>query len=144
VRGTGLVAIYSDGQGDFVSRIDPQVDFDWARDAPELAGDMLNVTWTGVIVPSVTGHYVLQVQTDGDALLQLDGRTILDKPQRSASMSQPIVLEAARRYTFLLTCTNTPMVGLTQLLWYTDGLAPRVVPQAAFYPVIERRRAIAH
>ena len=144
VRGTGLVALYSDGQGDLVSRIDPQVDFDWALDAPELPGNTLNVTWTGVIVPSVSGNYVLQLQTDGDALLKLDGNTIIDKHERSAAISDSIYLEAAHHYTFVLTCANTPMVGFTQLLWYADGLPPRVIPQAAFYPIIDRRRATAH
>jgi hypothetical protein len=144
VRGTGLVALYSDAQGDVVSRIDPQVDFDWSQDAPELPGNTLNVTWTGVIVPSVSGDYVLQLQTDGEALLKLDGDTIINKHGRSASISDPIFLEAAHHYTFVLNCANTPMFGFTQLLWYADGLPPRVVPQAAFYPIIDRRRAAAH
>jgi glucose/arabinose dehydrogenase len=145
VLGSGLVAIYSDSLGDTtVSRIDPQVDFDWAEDAPQLPGNTLNVTWNGVIVPSVSGRYVLQLQTDGSAVLKLDGKTIIDKHGRSPSISESIYLEAAHHYTFNLDCDNTPMIGFTQLLWYTDGLPARVIPQAAFYPVTDRRRSAGH
>src|SRR5262249_26017612 len=100
--GTGLTAIYSDSQGNEVSRIDEQIDFEWELDAPDLPGNTLDVTWTGVIVPSVSGHYVFQLQTDGNALLLLDGSAIIDKRGRSASTSDSIYLEAARRYKFVL------------------------------------------
>ena len=139
--GSGLVAIYRDSEGDEISRIDPQIDFDWSADAPPLPGNTLDVTWTGVIVPSISGRYVLNLQTDGNAVLRLDGRTIIDKRARDTAVSDAIDLEAARRYTFVLTCRDTPMIGSTQLLWSPDGLPPRVVPRAAFYPTIERRRA---
>src|SRR5206468_2324319 len=138
VPGSGLTAIYRDSSGNQISRIDPQIDFDWTLDAP-LPGDSLDVTWTGVIVPSISGRYVLQVQTDGDAVLYLDGRTIIDKRGGNAASSDPIDLQAARRYAFILTCRNTSMIGFTQLLWQPEGMAPRIVPRAAFYPVTFRR-----
>ena len=144
VRGSGLAAVYSNVRGDIYARIDPQVDFDWSVDAPQLSGDTLDVTWTGVIIPSVSGRYVLQLQTGGDAVLVLDGRTLINQRGRVPAISDGVELEAAHRYAFTLTCVNTPMMGSTQLLWYPDGLPPRVIPQAAFYPVTDRRRAAGH
>ena len=140
--GSGLAAVYRDGDGNQISRIDQQVDFNWSLDAP-LAAPMLNVAWTGAIVPSISGHYVLQLQTDGDGQLALDGRVIIDKQGRSGGTSDSIYLEAGRRYSFALSCTNTPMVGFTQLLWTSDGMTPRLVPRQALYPLTGRRRVAA-
>ena len=138
--GSGLAAVYRDPNGNQISRIDPQVDFDWTLDAP-LAAETLDVTWTGAIVPSISGHYVLELQTNGDGQLVLDGRTVIDKHGRDGGRSDSIYLEAARRYSFSLSCPDTPMDGFTQLLWISDGLLPRLVPREALYPFIERRRA---
>ena len=141
--GSGLAAVYRDPDGNQFSRIDPQLDFNWTQDAP-LAADTLDINWTGAIVPSISGHYVLKVQADGDALLVLDGRTIIDKRNRDSGTSDSIYLEAARRYSFSLSCPNTPMVGFTQLLWVSDGMLPRLVPREALYPLTDRRRVAGH
>ncbi|HEY6211129.1 MAG TPA: PQQ-dependent sugar dehydrogenase [Vicinamibacterales bacterium] len=141
--GSGLAAVYRDGQGNQISRIDPQVDFDWSLDAP-LPADTLDVVWTGAIVPSISGSYVLDLMTDGDGHLALDGRTIIDKHGRSGGTSEAIYLEAGRRYLLALSCTNTPMDGSTQLLWTSDGMPARLVPREALYPLSDRRRVAAH
>jgi glucose/arabinose dehydrogenase len=142
--GSGLVAIYTDTLGNHVSRVDPQIDFDWQFDAPPLPSEMLDVTWTGAIVPSVSGRYTFEVQTDGDASLLIDGRLVIDKQGRNPSIAEPIVLEAGHRYALTLTCENTPMAGFTQLLWSPDGLQPRIVPTAVFYTLTGRRRSSGH
>ena len=84
------------------------------------------------------------MQADGNALLVLDGRTIIDKRNRDSGTSDSIYLEAARRYSFSLSCPNTPMVGFTQLLWVSDGMLPRLVPREALYPLTDRRRVAGH
>jgi hypothetical protein len=141
--GSGLAAVYRDDEGHQISRIDAQIDMNWDLDAP-LDADTLDVTWSGAIVPAVSGHYVLDLQTDGDAVLLLDGRTVIDKHGSGDGKSDSIYLEAARRYSFALSCKNTPMVGFTQLLWSPDGLPARLVPRESLYPLIERRRVAGH
>ena len=117
------------------------MDFDWSLDAP-LPATELDVSWTGAIVPSISGIYVLELQTDGDGQLALDGHTIIEKHGRSGGTSDSIYLEAGRRYLVALSCTNTPMIGSTQLLWTSDGMAARLVPREALYPLSDRRRVV--
>ena len=143
VAGSGLVATYTDAQGGRFSRIDPQVNFDWQFDAPPIAADSLNIIWTGGIAASISGLYAFDLHTDGNGVLRIDGRTVIDTRSHDASaVTNPILLEAGRRYSFLLECDDTPMAGFTQLLWSVDGLPARVVPSTAFYPVTGRHRAV--
>ncbi len=143
VPGAGLLAIYSDREGHQATRLDPNIDFDWPIDQPALPGESLDVTWSGEIAPTISALYQFELHTEGNALLLIDGRTVIDSSHPDA-VTNPIRLEAGRRYTFVLQCTDTQMSGVTQLSWSAQGMPPRVVPSAAFYPLIARRRAAGH
>ncbi|MEK6371424.1 MAG: PQQ-dependent sugar dehydrogenase [Acidobacteriota bacterium] len=141
--GSGLLAFYTNAQGDRFSRIDPQVNFDWQLDAPPMTAESFNITWSGEIAASVSGIYAFILRSDGTGVLRIDGQTVIDTRSRDAS-SNPMRLEAGRRYTFVLECADTPMRSVTQLSWSSDGLPARVIPATAFYPLAPHRRAVRH
>jgi hypothetical protein len=59
-----------------VSRIDPQLDFQWGQDAPAagLAGDSFGVRWSGGLVARVSGDYTFHVEADDSADLTVNGQ----------------------------------------------------------------------
>jgi len=138
--GVGLTATYSDASGMLITRLDPNIDFNWETDAPVREEPFLDVTWSGEITPVVSALYTFEVQSDGAAVLRIDGDTIIDTHGNEVAPN-PIRLEAGRHYRFSLQTDDNPMSGVTRLLWSAPGMAPCVVPRTAFYPLSVRRRA---
>ena len=96
--------------------------------------ELLSVRWSGEIAAAITGDYTFTLDSGGNRALHVDG---------SAALANSIHLEAGKRYAFELECTDMPMAGVTQLSWTSGGPA-QIVPSAAFYPIVERRRAAGH
>jgi glucose/arabinose dehydrogenase len=142
-RGSGVLGVYRDGLGNVVSRVDPTIDFDWDLDAPELRAGSIDASWRGEIAPVVSGLYTFDLQTDGNALLLIDGQTVFDSRNPSAAINT-IRLEAGHYYTFELQCDDTPMIGTMRLTWAPPGLTPRPVPPTALYVPVGRHRVVAH
>jgi glucose/arabinose dehydrogenase len=143
VAGSGLTAVYTNKDGETLERLDPQIDLAWPVDAP-MQSDSLSVTWSGEIAAPIDGDATFVLESGGSGVLRIDGQTVIDTRANGAASTNPVHLEAGRRYTFLLEYNDVPMAGVTQLSWSTDSLPPRVVPSAAFYPAGVRRRAAGH
>ena len=141
VIGSGLIANYTDDAGHVLSRIDPNIDFEWPIDAGPMPSDVFDIKWTGEIAPSVSDVYTFEVRTEGEAVLRIGGNEIINT---AAGVANPIRLEAGRHYTFTLVVTGEHQGSTTQLLW-SSGPAPRlVVPTTAFYPASGKRRSVGH
>ncbi len=63
------------------ARTDPQLDLDWDyyHPQPHIAVRDTSARWTAVLVPPVTGDYLLDLTLVGGARLWLDGRLVLDE-----------------------------------------------------------------
>jgi hypothetical protein len=141
VLGGGLVATYSDANGNLLVRIDDTIDFDWTSEAPPLAEEFFSVVWSGEIIVPVSALYTFDVRTAGTAVLRIDDQTVVGDVV--STVTNPILLEAGHRYRFILENGNNPTTGVTQLLWSAPGMPLRIVPEAAFYSLSARRRAVA-
>jgi putative alpha-1,2-mannosidase len=80
----GLKAVYTQNSSVFgrlrSERIDPVIDFDWDwyKPADDFDFDNYNVTWSGKLVPPVTGEYIIGLQSDDGARLYIDGKLVID------------------------------------------------------------------
>jgi len=63
-----------------VTRIDPAVDFDWAKTkpAPGLPQEHFSVRWSGTLTAPKTGTYELGVNVDDGVRVYIDGQLIVD------------------------------------------------------------------
>jgi glucose/arabinose dehydrogenase len=140
--GVGLAAIYRDANGIRTERLDPKIDFDWRTDAPAPVAEFIDVLWTGAITPAISGVYTFYLHTSGNAILRIDGHTLIDTYGDSPISLVPIRLEAGHRYLFTLQTADNPLDGTTQLSWSSGGMSPHIVPSSVLYPPVERRRAV--
>ena len=80
--GGGLNAEYRSlkKKGGEMTRIDPTIDFQWGGKGPEkgFRQDEFKVTWTGALMPPVSGDYVFEVTADDRFELSLDGEKVFE------------------------------------------------------------------
>ncbi|HEX2870286.1 MAG TPA: PA14 domain-containing protein [Polyangiaceae bacterium] len=81
--GGGLMGQYFD-QLDFIgtslTRIDPQVDFNWGTDSPDasLGADSFSVRWTGQILADFAETYTFSTTSDDGIRLSIDSTVVID------------------------------------------------------------------
>ncbi len=89
-----------------LTRIDTKLDFPWGQGspAPSLPSDDFSVRWTGKLVPSASGNFVLQVTGDDGYRLSLDGKVVVEDWSDHGSRARGTVmaLEAGRSYELVL------------------------------------------
>jgi len=107
-RVNGLTGVYTQNSPAYgklhSEKVDPVIDFDWDwyKPADDFDFDNYQVTWTGKLVPPVTGEYLLGLQSDDGARLYIDGKIFIDDWAAHAYSLIPrqekIVLEAGKEY----------------------------------------------
>lgn len=106
-------------------RLDTQIDLQWdeAQPAPGLPIANTAVRWTGVLVPAVSGEYVLGVTAVGAARLYLDDRAVIDSWRRDPErpLSASVQLEQGRAYAVRLEYAQLPGKGRVQFGWIAPG-----------------------
>jgi hypothetical protein len=81
--GSGLAAIYYDNQdfsGKSISRVDPQVNFDWGNGSPDaaIAPDTFSARWTGQVQAQKSETYTFYAQADDGVRLWVNGQLLAD------------------------------------------------------------------
>jgi len=81
-----------------LSRIDPEINFDWVRNSPgkPISEDNFNATWTGYVQPRFSEEYLFEAQADDGIRVWIDGKLIVDKWNSEISGTQSNVMEAAK------------------------------------------------
>ncbi|MBS1723764.1 MAG: DUF5110 domain-containing protein [Armatimonadetes bacterium] len=105
-----------------VTRIDPQVNFEWGQGAPDvkLGSDNFSVRWTGKLGPvPETGEYVIGTRTDDGAKLYLDGNIVVSKwsPQDNVANIKLIKLEKGKSYDLEFDYFEQTGDALAHLVW---------------------------
>jgi len=107
-------------------RVDPVVDFTW-HDASPLGGygtEPFAATWTGVLIPPISGTYHLGARASSGFSLWLDGRELLDfatHDHETFTRTAPVELHAGRLYDVRLDYINAGRDPKVQLLWAIAG-----------------------
>ncbi len=113
-----------------VTRIDPQLDFNWGENAPvpDVPAQSFSARWSGQVAAQFTESYTFHVEAGGGAKLWLDGQLILnqwnDKPGEFYSTVVP--LTAGQKYDLRLEHFNTSKDAKLRLLW--SSASQRKVP----------------
>ena len=138
--GTGLTGEYFDDPTlatSMLTRIDPQINFQWNAGSPAagIASDNYSVRWTGQIEPRTTGHYVFTTLSDDAARLWVDGQLIIDDwishgPQERRG---EIFLNAGR-HNIQIEYFETTGSSTMELYWESFAQPRQLVPQSQLYP----------
>ena len=108
-----------------VTRVDPQINFRGiSYNVPGLDSNVFSVRWLGTLTPDDTGTYTLSV-TGGDTYkLWLDGKVLIDNPDRHGTVTQTaeIRLERGRKHAIRFEYFHPSGSQVARLSWIrTDG-----------------------
>src|SRR5215207_487696 len=104
--GTGLQAVYFNNQnftGAQVSRIDPQVNFNFGTGGPVagIAKDTFSIRWTGQIKPAFSENYTFKIISDDGVRLWVNHKPMIaawGQTGKATNVSVKIPLTAAKKY----------------------------------------------
>jgi len=133
----------SDSRVVTLERVDPRIDFDWVRNGPgrPIREDEFSATWTGVVVPEVTGDFTFHVEADDSARVWVGDEMVVTFPGSdpgesapaeapvTASSSRPIHLEAGTSYPIRVHYWEDEVNARIRLFWSRPGEERQVIPQ---------------
>lgn len=139
---SGLQGIYYnniDFTGPSVSRVDPQIDFDWGTGAP-IAGidvDTFSVRWTGQILIPTTGVYTFYTTTDDGVRFWVNGQLLIDhwNNQGPTEYNGSITLTAGQKYNVQMEYFENVGGASARLQWSGPGIPKGPVPPTVLSPV---------
>ena len=139
--GDGLRATYFDNQdftGSTVTRVDPQVDFDWqtSSPAPGIAANTYSATWTGEIQAQYDETYTFHTYSDNAARVWVNGQLILDAFASHGGqwdVSTPIALTAGQKYSIRMDYYQAYSGAQMILCWSSESTPKSIVPQSQLY-----------
>ena len=119
------------------TRIDPNVQFDWAA-GPPMAGipnDNFSVRWRGRIKPQFTETYTFATDTDDGARLWVNGQLLIDKwvGQGTTKWTGTITLNAGQTYEIEMHYFDNALSAVARLLWSSASQPEQVVPNTALF-----------
>jgi glucose/arabinose dehydrogenase len=140
-NGNGLTATYWDNMdltGPTVTRIDPNVNFDWSSGspAPAIGVNTFSARWTGRLQPKISRTYTLYTQSDDGVRLWIDGALVIsnwtDHPLTEDSTL--IYLNAGQTYSIRMEFYDSAGDAVARLLWSANGLPKEVIPASQLTP----------
>ena len=120
-----------------LTRLDPQIYFNWGGEVFPGTWDQCSVRWTGQVEPAFTEPYTFYVNTDDGARLWLNGNLIIDAWWDQAPTeyaSQPIPLVAGQKYPLRLEWYDNTGSGTCELRWSSPSTPKQVIPSARLHP----------
>ncbi|HMB93380.1 MAG TPA: carbohydrate-binding protein, partial [Rhodothermales bacterium] len=141
----GLTAIYfstPDFSGPGITRIDPQVNFNWRTDAPlvSLPADHFSVRWTGQVKAAFDEAYTFHVRSRDAMRMWLGDQLLIDFAGASSVeevSSAPVALAAGQRYDVMVEVAHTTGEAQVHLVWSSASMPKAIVPARLLYPDAE-------
>jgi hypothetical protein len=140
LAGDGLSATYfsqTNLSGSQVSRIDPEVDFDWSGTSPDPAIPQYNFSarWHGQVEAPTTETYTFYTLNDDGVRLWVDGQLLVDdwRVQAPAEESGSISLQAGHRYDIRMEYYQAFGQAVAGLSWSSPTTPKQIIPQAQLY-----------
>ncbi|MBC7784032.1 MAG: discoidin domain-containing protein [Burkholderiales bacterium] len=139
--GHGLLGTYYNGKAfeDLVlTRVDPQLDFDWGQNAPadKLGKTKYSVLWTGQIRAAESGKYTIYTSSDDGVRMWIGDKRIINNYSDHAvtTDSAEVSLEAGQRYDVAIQYYNDALSGTLKLFWTPPGGTKAVIPTQYLFP----------
>ncbi|MFA6545573.1 MAG: PA14 domain-containing protein [Limisphaerales bacterium] len=121
-----------------VTRIDPQLDFNWGDNAPvpDVPAQSFSARWIGRVAAQFTESYTFHVEAGGGVRLWLDGQIILDqwRDRPGEFYSTVVPLTAGQKYDLRLEHFSTSKEARMRLLWSSASQRKSPVPADALTP----------
>jgi hypothetical protein len=138
--GNGLTATYFDNMdfsGRSITRVDPQVNFEWGNGSPDaaIAADTFSTRWTGQVQAQKSETYTFFVRADDGVRLWVNGQLLADgwKDQGPTEYSGSIALVAGQRYDIRMEYYENSLGAVAQLGWSSPTTPKQIIPQAQLY-----------
>jgi hypothetical protein len=139
--GTGLSATYYDNAnltGATVTRVDPQINFDWGSAAPAtgIGADTFSARWTGQVQAQFTQTYTFYALADDGVRLWVNGQKLIDqwKDQGPTEYSGTIALTAGTKYSIVVEYYDNAFGAAIQLRWSSPSTPKSLIPRTQLYP----------
>jgi len=124
--------------GTAVTRVDPQVNYDWVNAAPGPAGigaDNFSVRWTGFVTAPITGNYTFRTSSDDGVRLYVNNVLVIDNwtdHSVANNDSAAIALTAGTRVPIIMEFYERGGQAVAQLSWSgPDGAGFQFIPRAS-------------
>jgi hypothetical protein len=121
-------------------QIDPMVDFDWSKSFP--LPPPFSVEWTGNIMIENAGDYVFALVADDGALLEIDGRIVVDVTHALLQKRTGTIHLSRGLHPIRVRYLNVLFGGSVKLSWTETGRPEQIVPTEVLIPTppASRRR----
>jgi hypothetical protein len=143
---SGLLGTYFDqnGQprayfgGNTVSRVDPQVNFNWGNGAPAagIGSDDFSVRWSGLVEAPRDGNFQFFTTSDDGVRLWVDGVLVIDNWTDHGPVedgSGPVSLTGGARYAITMEYYERDGGAVAELRWRGPGISKQIIPQGQLF-----------
>ncbi|MGL4232148.1 MAG: PA14 domain-containing protein [Casimicrobium sp.] len=138
--GDGLTACYFNNvnfTAPVLSRIDPQIDFNWSNQSPatNIGNDTFSVRWDGTIAPRHTEQYTFSTLSDDGVRLWVNDQLLIDQwNDHAATLHEgKITLEAGKRYAIRMEYYENGGLAQIQLRWKSASQSEEVIPTSQLF-----------
>ncbi|KAF5409454.1 MAG: PA14 domain protein [Candidatus Udaeobacter sp.] len=114
------------------AQVDPEINFDWAKTLP--LPPPFSVEWTGNILISEAGEYTFSLVADDGALLEIDGRVIVDASHALLQKRSGVIHLNAGLHSIRVRYFNVLFGGSVRLTWVLRGRPEQVIPTEVLVP----------
>jgi uncharacterized protein (DUF1800 family) len=121
----------------FLTRVDPDIDFDWTNGTvPDLSNGLYTVRWTGQVEPQFSEPYFFVVQSESGCELWVNGQLLINKWQKQGltTWTNVISLQAGTRYDIRLDYLQDGGPAQIYLSWYSPSTPEEIIPNSSLYP----------
>jgi len=122
-----------------LSRIDPQINFNWGFYSPDpsINADNFSAIWTGEIEAVFSEPHIFYANADAGVKLWINDKLIIDNWASYSPTeinSEPIELIAGQRYPIVMWWYESSGLAKAELRWESPNIRKQLIPQAAFWP----------
>jgi hypothetical protein len=114
------------------AQVDSEINFDWSKTLP--LPPPFSVEWTGNIVIDEEADYSFSLAADDGALLEIDGRMIVDAQRALLQKRIGMIHLRAGPHSIRVRYFNMLFGGSVKLSWVLRGRPEQVVPTEVFVP----------
>ncbi len=120
----GLTGDYYNGtnfEEKVLTRIDPQLAFDWTgrSPVPGVGKSYYSIRWTGKLLAPVSGRYIFNAKVDDGIRIWVGNRKVMDvwRLNDSKQFTGSVTLEAGQYYDLRIDYFNDLLGGVLELFW---------------------------
>lgn len=119
-------------------RIDPVIDFRWegGEPMPRVGGDEFSVRWRGMLLPPVSGKYVLEATANDRMTVTIDGEVILRDSEGKDEKGR-VTLDAGRAVSMEVEYEEDYGDAEAALYWTRPGGRKQLIPSTVLFPLVE-------